>query len=580
MAEDSAKNVVRALLNVLAGHGVKDIVCSPGSRNAPLLIAAEARKGIKKHIIIDERAAAFVALGIARVSGEPVALICTSGTALLNYAPAVAEAYHQGLPLIVVSADRPMEWIDQDDSQTIKQFEALKNIVKESYDVSDRERGDKDGWYENRIFNDAMLTALSGKRGPVHINVRISPPLNVTIPCNPEEPCRIIRQLDSESIPDKATIIEMAKKLVDKKVMLVAGFMSPDAKLNRAVARFTDHLNVTVMAETISNLHLYPEAYAVDSVFPIMSEEESLELMPDVIISIGGALVSRMLKNYLRHAAEIKPDIEHWSVGYQHTTVDCFQTLTLRVECDPAKFIGALTARLAHAQKMTREALPASVIEYGSRWKDLKWTALNRVKDIATDSSIEPQLTDLVAYDTIFESIPDSWNLYLSNGTTIRYAQILADKVPHASFCNRGVSGIEGSTATAVGGAMKYRGESILVTGDMSLCHDLGGLAAANRLESRLKIVVINNGGGAIFRFIGATSELDCREKYLCADPGIDIEKLAQAFGFKYMLATSDEELQAAMTHLTHSLSRILLEVRTSPTTSAPLLQTIFNTVK
>lgn len=577
MTADSEKRVVRTLLNVLSGHGVKDIVCSPGSRNAPLLIAAEARKGIKKHIIIDERAAAFVALGIARVSGAPVALICTSGTALLNYAPAVAEAYHQGLPLIVVSADRPMEWIDQDDSQTIKQFEALKNIVKGNYDVSDRERGDKEGWYENRIFNDAMLKALSGKRGPVHINVRISPPLNVTIPYNHEEPCRIIRELDPEPIPDKATIIEMAEKLVDKKVMLVAGFMGPDAKLNRAVMRFADHLNVTVMAETISNLHLNPEAYAVDSVFPIMTEEMSEALMPDVIISIGGALVSRMLKNYLRHAAEVNPNIEHWSVGYQHTTVDCFQALTLRVECDPAKFIGALTARLAHAQKMWKKELPESIIEYGIRWKTLKCKAFNRIKDIAIDYSVDPELSDLVAYDTIFENIPDGWNLYLSNGTTIRYAQILAGKVPHASFCNRGVSGIEGSTSTAVGGALKYRGESILVTGDMSLCHDLGGLAAANRLNPRLKIVVINNGGGAIFRFIGATAELDCREKYLCADPGIDIQKLASAFGFKYMLAASDDELEAAMTLLILSHTRILLEVRTGPKTSGSLLRQIFN---
>ncbi|MDE5652576.1 MAG: 2-succinyl-5-enolpyruvyl-6-hydroxy-3-cyclohexene-1-carboxylic-acid synthase, partial [Muribaculaceae bacterium] len=130
------------LLDVLEAHGVKDIVCSPGSRNAPLLMAARARRNLAKHIIVDERTAAFTALGMSTVSRRPTALICTSGTAILNYAPAVAEAYYQGVPLIVISADRPTEWIDQDDSQTIRQFESLANFVKGSYDISDREQRD------------------------------------------------------------------------------------------------------------------------------------------------------------------------------------------------------------------------------------------------------------------------------------------------------------------------------------------------------------------------------------------------------------------------------------------------------
>ena len=178
---DTDKSVVRILFNLLEAHGVRRVVCSPGSRNAPLLIAADARKRLETSVVIDERSAAFVALGMAMVSRRPVALVCTSGTALLNYAPAVAEAYYQGVPLIVISADRPLEWIDQDDSQTIRQPEALRNFVKGSYSLSDREQCDRPGWYETRIVNDAILTALAPKQGPVHINVRLSPPLGATV---------------------------------------------------------------------------------------------------------------------------------------------------------------------------------------------------------------------------------------------------------------------------------------------------------------------------------------------------------------------------------------------------------------
>ncbi|MDE6010095.1 MAG: 2-succinyl-5-enolpyruvyl-6-hydroxy-3-cyclohexene-1-carboxylic-acid synthase, partial [Muribaculaceae bacterium] len=450
---DTTKDTVRILFDVLEAHGVRDVVCSPGSRNAPLLIAAEAREKLTKHVVVDERSAAFVALGIAVVSQCPVALVCTSGTAVLNYAPAVAEAYYQGIPLIVISADRPLEWIDQDDSQTIRQPESLANFVKGSYSLSDRVQGDRPGWYETRITNDAMLTALAPKQGPVHINVRLSPPLGQLKEHGDKDNVRVIHRILPSETPDKMLMRKLGEKLINKRVMVVAGFMNPDSRMTKAMLRMRSHPNVVVMAETISNIHLPAEDYALDTVLCTISDAaERIAMAPDVVISCGGALVSRMLKEYLRECALRNPDMEHWCVGYSHTTTDCFQALTLRIDADPAKFMAALTASMAHVSRKSgiEQTTADSLFSWASLWKNKKFAAIRRMRRIAEESP----WSDMSAYRILLDRIPDKSNLFLSNGTSIRYAQILTSHLPHAEYCNRGVSGIDGSTSTAIGGAL------------------------------------------------------------------------------------------------------------------------------
>lgn len=227
MLQDTDKTFCRILFDVMLGKGVRDVVCSPGSRNAPLLIAAASREELHKHVVVDERSAAFMALGMACVSRRPVALVCTSGTALLNYAPAVAEAFYQSVPLIVLTADRPEQWIDQDDSQTLRQFEAFSNYVKKSYEIPSW--GDEDRelqWYVNRIMNDAMIEATSRRQGPVHVNVRLGEPLGRKTR-NPLPSQRIIDMLTSDTIANREVVKELAAEVAGSKVMFVAGFMPP-----------------------------------------------------------------------------------------------------------------------------------------------------------------------------------------------------------------------------------------------------------------------------------------------------------------------------------------------------------------
>lgn len=523
-------------------------------------------------MVIDERSAAFVALGISQASGCPVALACTSGTAVLNYAPAVAEAFYQAIPLIVVSADRPEEWIDQDDSQTIRQPGVLDNIVKKSYDIADTDLLRKDGeWYAARVFNDAMCTALSGRRGPVHINVRINPPFTDGGDCRRRRlPVKIVRQMTATECVAPEMMEQLAERAVNARILVVAGFMPPREELNRVLTKLIGFGNVALIAETISNLYVgYGEGDCISTVDALIRSGQ-LEY-PDIVITVGGAIVSRMLKEFLRSASSAsgKSCAEHWSVGYNHTTVDCFRMMNVRADCDPVvffrEFIAAMVRRLRSAQ-----ALSGDCEGYGARVRRAQ-----RGIAAALDNCVDAGgWTEAMAVKILLEELPRRDNLCISNGGSIRYVQLLTRRMNHAQYCNRGVSGIEGSTSTAVGVALSY-GPTWLLTGDMSLCHDLGGLYAASSQKKlpALKIVVISNQGGGIFRFIEAARGLDIREEMLCVDVKHDLKRMAAAFGFRYFEAEGCDEMRAALTMMKETDEPTLLNVKVDGEKSARFLR-------
>ncbi|MCH5227608.1 MAG: 2-succinyl-5-enolpyruvyl-6-hydroxy-3-cyclohexene-1-carboxylic-acid synthase [Muribaculaceae bacterium] len=519
--EDTAKKFSSILFDVLQEKGVKHVVCSPGSRNVPLLIAAASRPELKKHFVVDERSAAFLALGISLVSRQPVAILCTSGTALLNYAPAIAEAYYQAIPLLVISADRPVQWIDQDDSQTLRQDGALNNYVKKSYSLpADGEENPQLQWYVNRLANDAVITATSGRMGPVHINVHLDEPLGKKTEKNTSHQ-RIIHTLEADALANKEVFRQLADSIKNKRILLVCGFSQPDSRLQKAIADFSTFPNVVCMAETISNLHLNLKDFNIDSVITAYDEEVLDSYRPDVVISIGGALVSRKLKEFLRRNSQ---DCIHWSVGFSHTTSDPFMSLSLKIETEPARFF----KNLNNALKKYRAS--SQMPDYRKEWLHLRQRA-SEVKNRFIDSA---PWSELKAFDFILRNLPRDYNLFLSNGTAIRYAQIIEYDLPHASYCNRGVSGIDGSISTAIGGALAYKGRSIIITGDLSMAYDISSLSLRD-VPDDFKIIVIDNQGGGIFRFIPSTSTLKECEEYLCQPPLLPLRNLAEGYGWAYM---------------------------------------------
>lgn len=565
---DTSNKTCRCIASLLVAHGVRDAVVSPGSRNAPLLMAFSRQKQLNLISVVDERSAGFVALGMAVTSGRPVALVCTSGSALLNYGPAVAEAYYRRVPLIVISADRPVEWIGQDDSQTIVQPGALSGYVKRSYDLPADSEGRR-MWYENRLVNDALITAISGRRGPVHINVQIAEPIN-GLSDNRDDACdRVMNRVVSLIRPATSFPTSEARALGSTiaspvKVMIVAGFLPPDKTLNKAMLRLSNLPNFVVLTETISNLHGDRFISAIDAALASIPDDKRDRLKPDVVITTGGALVSRHIKQYLRQTTLTA----HWHVGEIDDTVDCLQQLSCRIEMPPAVFFSQLASAMQPHKKDC---------DFARDWSVQK----NRARSLTDSFGAQVEWSDFKAFATFVPKIPRNWNVHFSNGTSIRYAQIFGHHEYHRCECNRGVSGIDGCTSTAVGGMLAYRhGVTLLVSGDMSALYDLAGLTGG-LLTARFKMIIINNSGGGIFRFIGATSELDIRENLLCCPSEINFAAVASSLGMACFTASNEHELRKVFPVFSAESERAALLVISTPAIdSADCLKDFFKFCK
>lgn len=556
------KSSCNILADLLIAHGIRNVVFSPGSRNAPLVMALSRREELKCDVVIDERSAAFIALGMGLQSGAPVAVVCTSGTALLNYAPAVAEAFYRCVPLIVISADRPEEWIDQDDSQTIWQQNALAPYVKRSCDIAAHLNFENGEWVCNRLVNDLLLEAVNGRRGPVHINIRLDAPLNHQREFQPDM-SRVVRMVSPSTELPTAEARRLGEKLAPpKKILIIVGFHEPDERLNRALVKLARRPNVAVMTETIANLHSPLFVSRIDSTLCRLSDEEKERLAPDVVITAGGALVSRFVKGWLRSL----PEVEHWHVGVSHTTIDCFKHLTLRVEMAPAVFLRQL------ASAMQIFDTPS---DYGKEWQ---LAAARAVTD--HDKYVDRcQWSDMKAFSYIVSRIPPRWNLHLSNGTPVRYAQLMDCSHIHRSDCNRGVSGIDGCTSTALGASAVYNDTTLLITGDMSCQYDIAALSST-LVSKRFKMIVICNGGGGIFRFIPSTAALPELEKCFAVGTRLPLKDLAAGYGFAYYEAHDLTELKAAFAAFAANyIEPAILAVFTPPYESAEVLKQYFQPV-
>lgn len=562
----TAKESCNIIISLLVKHGISEVIVSPGSRNAPLVIAAARREELNCHVIVDERSVAFVALGMcaANNGNHPIALVCTSGTALLNYAPAIAEAYYRRLPLIVISADRPAEWIDQDDSQTLRQFEALSNYVKKSYNIPSRCSDDNMRWYVNRIVNDAIINSLHESKGPVHLNVQLDEPLNELAP-NPSLSQRVITMPLIEHSLTSSTLTKLADDFINSNVLIICGFQNECDKrwhsstyIDQLIA---NHNNVAYLTETIANEHSKYAIANIDRTLSEMTGYELQQLRPDIVITYGGALVSRHIKQYLR---QYKPQ-QHWHIGITNTTIDCFQSLTTRISLTPAEFFKQLS------QACSEPNNAKSRYNYFQAWNDIAMRA-----KLSHNNYIEKiGWCDMKAFSIILPQLHG--DLHLSNGTPIRYQQLF--DLPNSierSFCNRGVSGIDGSTSTAVGHAIITQNSTILITGDLSAQYDISALSI-NNIPCSFKMIVMCNGGGGIFRFIKSTSELPELEEFFATTPNLPLEQLAMGYNFAFFHAHDELTLKSQLPlFLAESSKPSILAVYTPANESATILKEYF----
>ncbi|MDE7471180.1 MAG: 2-succinyl-5-enolpyruvyl-6-hydroxy-3-cyclohexene-1-carboxylic-acid synthase [Paramuribaculum sp.] len=551
------------LADLLSAHGVTDVFVSPGSRNAPLIQAVASRDDLKVHVTVpDERSAAFVALGFASVSSRPVALICTSGTALLDYAPAVAEAFYRNIPLIVVSADRPRAWIDQCDSQTIVQPSALAAVVKRSYDVGPCSHDLAEAsWFVDRAINDALIEAMTPPLGPVHINMPVD---GFRAPAAYHRPAARIEVLRSRPDLEVSKARELAAMIRPPvRVLVLATVAPPSGTLAKALGKLSGLPNVAVIAEPLANIHGSNIIYNPDAALAAADSDYLDRLVPEVLITVGGPVISARIKKFLRR----NPLVRHWDVGFRSSTVDCYNQLTMRAEMDPGYFLRQIASAM-------QPYLTLDASTYATDWQIGSRKGYSVVNSIVARSP----WSDLKAFATMLPLIPKRWNIELSNGTTVRYACILGLSFPHRCEGNRGTSGIDGSTSTAVGAAMAYKGGvTLLITGDMSFLYDMGGLAVATAPDS-LKIIVLDNSGGGIFRSIPATRSLSVMPEMLAMN-GLDVPvgSLAEGFGFEYFEAADEKSLRAVWREFEAAPRKAILHISTPPEASAAAYASLFD---
>lgn len=518
MYSERLSNLIAALLE---SYDINEVVGSPGTRDVPLLAAIAARKNLRLTMVTDERAASFVAFGKALISGKAVAVVCTSGSAVLNLAPGLAEAYYSHVPIIAITADRPANLIDRNDGQTIRQLESLRSVTKGCYQV----HSSVDPNISELIINDALAEALKPAAGPVQINVAISNPrvagdgyMNITP--------RRISQIVREGLLSTTAMRELASKLQSPcRVMIVAGAYVPNQQLNRSLSKLARFENFIVIVEATSNLHGENFITDVDS---LIKYSDTDDLIPDVIITFGAPILSNRLRKFV-----VEHRIEHWHVGISSLAVDTFNTLKLRIDTEPSTFFRQLAASL-------RRTVVNS--DYSRRVAMLYRDA----RKIVGEKLDSESWCELTALKIIFASLPSRANLQLSNGMTVRYAQRFNLSRFHRIDCNRGVSGIDGSTATAVGASSMYADMTVLVSGDMSARYDIGSLGL-NCITPRFKMIVMCNGGGQIFKVIPATAKFTNVDGCLSRMDSFPVEDIGRAWGYNVFRATSPSELKSAL---------------------------------
>ncbi len=533
--------VAQAVVALCEAKGINHIVISPGSRNAPLTNGFSHNPNMRCYSIVDERSAAFFAIGLAQQLQAPVAVVCTSGSALLNYYPAVAEAYYSDIPLVVISADRPVERIDIGDGQTIRQKNVFENHIHycanlySELPTSANDEAVKQKYLESQKLNQreinlALNTAIE-QSGPVHINVPFYEPLydlvEEPIPAPLEiKPQKESYQLLQEQLQPYADIWSKAKKK-----MVLVGVNQPDSVEQRFLEQLGKDESVLVFTETTSNLSQEDFFTRIDSIIAPIEQSHNKEelfesLQPDVLLTFGGMVVSKKIKAFLR---KYQPK-HHWHVD-KKKAYNTYFCLNKHFELTPNAFF----------DKFFPLVKPISST-YRREWMEVK-TLRQKLHEQYVE---EIPYSDFKVFQEIFKKIPRRRVIHLSNSATVRYAQLFPMDPTYKLYCNRGTSGIDGSTSTAVGAAVISPDPTVLLTGELGFFYDSNGLWN-NYIPPSFRIIVINNAGGGIFRILPGNKDTPEFDQFFETTHQLNAEPLCKMFGLDYSSASNQEEVKTQL---------------------------------
>jgi len=520
---------------------INHVVISPGSRNAPLTISFSNHPEIEAYSVVDERSAAFFALGLAQQLQKPVALCCTSGSALLNYYPAIAEAFYSDVPLVIISADRPVERIDIGDGQTIRQKNVFENHILYSanlyselvLDDSPLDQKLKQKYFEaqkhnEREINLALNTAIE-QNGPVHINVPFYEPLYKLV----EKPS--VSPLQIEPIREAKTITENSLKPYAeiwnkaKRKLVLVGVNKPNSVEQEYLNLLAEDPSVLVFTETTSNLHHENFITRIDKIIAPFEgsetrEEEFQNLQPDILLTFGGMIISKKIKAFLRN---YQPK-HHWHIDPKKA-LNTFFCLNKHVDINANEFFRKFSPLVKSVESNYQQ----------------KWLQVNTQRDIHHEKYMEEiPFCDLKAFSFILAKMPEKQILHLSNSSIVRYAQLFRLHPTLEVYCNRGTSGIDGSSSTAVGASVKAKLPTTLITGDLSFLYDSNALWN-NYIPASFRIIIINNQGGGIFRILPGAKDAEHFNQYFETVHQLNAKHLAAMYNFDYQTAENEQSLTA-----------------------------------
>lgn len=529
--------LAQSIIEICLAKGITNIIISPGSRNAPLTIGFAQNPGFTCYSIADERCAAFFALGIAQQIKKPTAIVCTSGSALLNYYPAVAEAFYSQIPLIVISADRPQSKIDIGDGQTIRQQNVFQNHSVFNANLTEEASDENDS-----KINKAIETAILQK-GPVHINAPFEEPLYETVGELSVHPKitfseEIIGTKTIENVEDFVSIWNSAKRK-----LIMVGVNEANVIDQEIIDNLAKDPSVVVLTETTSNLHHPDFINSIDTLITPFEDIDFKELNPDVLITFGGMIVSKRIKGFLR---KHKPK-EHWHIDTLRA-YDTFNALTKHFVMEPNDFFTDLFSKTSFTKSKYAEKI-------GTIYKFRKIRRNQYLEKIP--------FSDFKVFEKVIESLPKNSQLQISNSSAIRYAQLIHIDPSIEVFCNRGTSGIDGSTSTAIGAAVGSGKPNVFITGDISFLYDSNALWNSY-IPKNFKIILINNGGGGIFRILPGHEEKPVFNTYFETSHHLTAEHLAKMYQFEYLRSTDTESLETGIDTLYAQNDKpVILEVFT-----------------
>jgi 2-succinyl-5-enolpyruvyl-6-hydroxy-3-cyclohexene-1-carboxylate synthase len=557
----SDKKHIQQLAALLLKKGITDLVISPGSRNAPMINTFTGIPDFNCRNVVDERSAAYFAIGLALSKQRPVAIVCTSGTAALNYAPAVAEAFYQNIPLIVLTADRPDYWIDQAESQCIRQDNIYQNFTKMGVTLPLGESG-KELWFAARQINECLNLAVSGTPAPVHINIPLEEPLHQLVSADLPE----IKEISFAEFQSGISGFELERLAhsvnQSQKILILAGQQNPNPELEKKLAEFAGKTGAVVLHEHLSNLSNSLFCSNVDTLMAAIQSRGHENFNPDLLLSFGGQFVSKALKQFLR---KNKPK-EHWhlSLGGEH--FDTYQSLTKVIKTEVTDFFNSLLTAVVSSEK-----------SFLNQWKSLE-TIVCQHRD---EFLVNCKFSDLKAFELIGKKILEHSVVHLGNSSPVRYA-LIHNQVSQAEYySNRGTAGIDGCLSTAIGFASESEKLNTVVLGDLSFFYDSNALWN-KYIGNNLRIIVIHNGGGNIFGMIKGPSDSPAYAEHFFTGNTYKAEVLAKAFGLDYFKAESDVELSQAL-HNFYSPKQqkvALLEVFTDADINVMAFRELFRKVK